>query len=268
MIIDNRNELQDWLDLNDWFEDGYISMINSDSSNIEITLGLQTSGTYVAGEPKTLKEFIIKPHGIKTWTYDKSKFTPGYDWCIVNVALLDNGFGLKFDTPSIFELTCDTIEISEPKIIETITKPWISEREFFVAANRGEIPKPQYWIDSLKGKGFDVGFRYYSGDLKQIMDIPYPDYSGYYIQRLDRISKTEKGIFFKSLKQDNDKIRLSIELEDKDIDSIWKALQKIISTWSGLQVNCGNVTFNDNDWNAYLERNILPEKLEKIKNVW
>jgi hypothetical protein len=268
MIIDDRNKLQDWLDQNDWFEDGYISRINLDSSIIEITLGLQTSGTYVAGEPKTLKEFIIKLHGVQTCTFDKSKFTPGYDWCIAHVELPENEFGLKFVTSSIFELTCETIEISEPKIIKTITKPWISDKGFFVTAYRSEIPKPQYWIDSLKDLGFNVGFRYYRGELKQINDIPYPDYSGYFIQRLDRITKTEMGIFFKSLKQEKNKIRLSIELEDKEIDSIWKALKRIISTWKGLQVNCGNVTFIDDDWNVYLERNILPEKLEKIKNVW
>ncbi len=29
----------------------------------------------------------------------------------------------------------------------------------------------------------------------------------------------------------------------------------------------GRIPFNDNDWNVYLERNILPEKLETIKNV-
>lgn len=269
MIIDSRNKLQIWLDQNDWFEDGYISRIDFDSGNIEITLGLQTSGSYVAGEQMTTKEFMLKPNSIKTWTFDKSKFTPGNDSCIVAVKLTDERFGLIFETPYIFEFTCDSIEISEPIITETITKPWISDKEFFVTANANTLPKPQYWVESLKEKGFDVGFRYYCGELKHIVDVPYPDYSGFFIQQVDRISKTEKGILFKSLVQDKDKIRLSIELDDNDIDSIWKSMQKIISTWKGLKIDCGNVTFKENEWNLYLEKNLLPDKIEKIepKNI-
>jgi len=267
MIINDLDELKNWLDQNYWFEDGYISKIESDDTGLIITIGLQIKGTYVAGKPKTLREYKIKPHGLKKWTFDNSKFTPGYDWCIEGVDIIENDFGLQFDTPAPFELICEKIEISEPKLINTYTKPWTSKKEIFISIMDIKIPKPKDWIDKFKDYDTDIGFRVYADNFKDIKKIPYPDYSGYYIQKPDRINLSDKGIFIKQVKQLENEVSFVFELQDDDLKTVWSKLHMIISDWNNIKVNSGNVTFNKNEWKDFVEKGILPRELNKIKNV-
>ncbi|WP_282149265.1 hypothetical protein [Algibacter lectus] len=196
MNIENRTKLEEWLDQNYWFEDGFISEINDSKNGLEIVVGYQTVGTYVAGEKQELKEFSLKPNGLMNWTYKKEQFSPTKEYCINGIDLTEKGIGLKFDTESVFELTCESIEISEPKITQTYTKPWISNREIYITATEKEVPTANYWIEKLGEYGFKIGFRYFASELIQSEKVPYPDYSGYFIQTLNKISETQKGLFF------------------------------------------------------------------------
>lgn len=268
MIITDRNKLESWLDQNYWFEDGFISKIEQDSNGLIITVGFQTKGTYVAGETMTIKEFDLKPKGINKWTFSESGFKPGYDWCIEGLDLVENDFGIRFETPNVFELTCTSIDISEPREIETFTKPWISEREVFVSATIDSIPKPDFWINSFKQYSANIGLRVYGDKIKETDKIPYPDYSGFFIQRPDRINENDKGIFIKSITQKGNDLHISFELEDTELKTEWNVLYKVISNLNGLKVNCGNVSFNQNEWIDFINTEKLPRDLERIKNVW
>ncbi len=268
MIITDRNKLKSWLDQNYWFEDGFISKIEQDSNVLIITVGFQTKGTYVAGEPMTIKEFDLKPKGISNWTFSDSGFKPGYDLCIEGLDLVENDFGIRFETPNVFELTCESIDVSEPRKIETFTKPWISEREIFVSANMDSIPKPDFWLNSFKQYSANIGLRVFGDIIKEMDKIPYPDYSGFFIQRLDRIKESDKGIFIKSITQKGNDLNISFELNDAELKTEWNILFKIISNLNGLKVNCGNVTFNQNEWIDFITTDKLPIDLERIKNVW
>lgn len=270
MKINSRNKLEQWLDQNYWFEDGFISEVKEINNEISLKIGYQTKGTYVAGEEQELIEFEIKPNNIKTWNYDPTKFDPSYQWCIEGINLTENGLGLKFETPYTFELIFESLEILEPNIIATYTKPWLSEKEIFVTANLKEIPKPKYWIEKLKEKGFEVCFRYYGSEEISLDKIPYPDYSGYFIQHKALVKESDNGLFFFSVKQEENQIQLSIENKDEKTIDLYKEIQKIIAEWNLIEINCGNVNFKETEWKEFIVSNKFPGIIEELKkkNVW
>ncbi|WP_310993168.1 hypothetical protein [Aequorivita marina] len=267
MNIDSRDKLEKWLDQNYWFEDGFISEINDSKNGLEIIVGYQTVGTYVAGEKQELKEFCLKPIGITNWTYKKDLFIPTKESCINGIDLTENGLGLKFDTPNLFELTCKSLEISEPKITQTYTKPWISNREIYITATEKEVPTVNYWIEKLEAYGFKTGFRYFASELIQSEKVPYPDYSGYFIQTLNKISETQKGLFFKFIGIENGELRIGIENGDENKE-LFNSVQLIVSNWKKTTINSGNVKFTGEEFKEFLEKGKYPERIEKMKNVW
>lgn len=265
MIITDRNKLESWLDQNYWFEDGFISKIGQDSNGPIITVGFQLKGTYVAGEPMTIKEFDLKPIGICNCTFSDSGFKPSYDWCIRGLDLVENDFGIRFETPNVFELTCESIDVSEPRVIETYTKPWLSEREIFISASIDSIPRPDFWINSFKQYSANIGLRVLGDKITEYEKIPYPDYSGFFIQRPDRVNENDKGIFIKSIIQKDSDLHISFELDDAELKTEWTILFKIISNLNALNVSCGNVSFNQKEWTEYIRTGNLPRNLDRIK---
>ena len=270
MKINSRNKLEEWLDQNYWFEDGFISEIKESDNEISLKVGYQTKGTYVAGEEQELIEFEIIPSTIEKWNYEPTKFEPSYQWCIEGIDLTENGLGLKFETPYTFELIFESLDVSKPNIISTYTKPWISEHEIFITANLKEIPKPKYWLDKLKEKGFEVCFRYYGSEEIRLEKIPYPDYSGYFIQHKALINESESGLFFFSVKKEENRIQLSLQNKDEKTVELYKVIQKIIAKWDIIEINCGNVNFKETDWKQFMESNKFPKQIEELKkkNVW
>lgn len=262
MKINNRNKLEKWLDQNYWFEEGFISKIVELNNELEIVIGYQTIDTYVAGEKQETKEFRLKPIGLKNWTFKKEKFAPSKEICIDGIELSEKGIGLKFETPTVFEMTCESIEISEPKITQTYTKPWISSREFFITATSKEVPTPNYWIEQFEKNGIKTGFRYFSSELIQTDKVPFPDYSGYFVQILSKIHKTDKGLFFKFVSVENDKLSIGIENQDENTE-LFKTVQLIVSDWTNSTINSGNVKFSGAEFKKYLESGNYPERVEK-----
>ena len=267
MNINNRKNLEEWLDQNHWFEDGFISEINELNNGLEIVVGYQTSGTYVAGEKREIKEFSIKPIGLKNWSYKKEQFTPSKDISINGIDLPANGIGLKFSTPSQFELICESLEISEAKITQTYTKPWVSNREFFITAISKEVPTPRFWVEQFEKHSLEIGFRYYSSELIQTEKVPYPDYSGYYIQTIKEISKTDRGLLIKFVNFKNGELIMGIENQEEN-EELFKTFQLIVSNWDNSIINSGNVEFAGAEFKEFLEKEKYPDRIEKIKNLW
>ncbi len=264
MIITERNKLESWLDQNYWFEDGFISKIEQKSNELIITVGFQLKGTYVAGEPMTIKEFDLKPKQINSWTFSDSVFKPSYNSCIEGLNLVENDFGIRFETYNVFELTCKSIDISEPRVIETFTKPWMSETEIFISAFIDSIPRPDYWIKNFEQRSINIGLRVYGDKIKETAKIPYPDYSGFFIQRQDRINKNDSGIFISSITENGREISFSFELQDFELKKEWNVLYNIIANFNGLNVTCGNVNFNQSEWLDFIKTGKLPRELDRI----
>ena len=267
MIINERDTLETWLDQNYWFEDGYISNIETDANGIQITIGFQLEGNYVAGEPQILKEYTITPNEIVTWTYDSNVHQLEELKCIESINLTDTGLGLRFETSPAIELICKSFYINDAKIINTQTKPWISEREFSFSYESDELPHADFWIDAFKNFGIQMSFRIYADQERERNRIPYPDYSGLFLQRTDRLLISNKGIFFSSVTTNDKLINYTFELDDENLSEEWMLLQKLIANWPQLKVTCGNVTFIGIEWKNYIDSRILPRDLNEQKNV-
>lgn len=97
--------------------------------------------------------------------------------------------------------------------------------------------------------------------------VPYPDYSGYFIQNLNKIWESQKGLFFKSVGLENGELKIEIENEDEN-EELFKTVQSIVSDWTNTIINSGNVKFTGQEFKEYLGNGNYPERIEKNKNVW
>jgi len=265
MIITDREQLKEWLDQNYWFQDGFISRIEGDASNLRIWIGYQVQGTWVAGEKRILRELELRPSGISEWTYhDGHDFKPGYDWCIMGVDMAEKGLGLVFDTSIFILLACERLEVIEPVEFESTTIPWISDTEVSIGARKASIPEPRYWIEALQQKGQAATFRYYCSEPLPVERVPCPDYSGYYLQLPERVVESNEGLFFSHLKLAEGRLSLVLELKDEMVRPIWNTILQIISEWPLAEVRSGNVVLQEEEAQPFLAKHQLPGRLTKL----
>ncbi len=259
MRIVSRQQLQTWLEEHGWFEDGFISRISAPDEPLQLTIGYQMSGSLIAGDPKRTVEFDLLPQAVSLWN-GPSKVDP--EDLIEGLDLIDEGLGIEVDVPKI-HLACAEIEVSEPRYFDTLTKPWTSDREVDVSTAGTVPPTPQSWIDAFHKTGLNVGFRYLGSEMIDADNVPFPDYSGYFIQHLDRMSESQYGLFvFAIWPKDN---RCMIRLQDNHQSSdLMQVAHRIMSSLQELEVHCGNVRLKGQEAAEFLRSGRLPERLSSL----
>ncbi len=258
MKIHTITELNKWLEDNYFFEDGYVLKIEANPLRIEV--GYNIGGNYEANSERTIQTFTLQPNKIKEWTCpDNGDFIPSDGNCIEGIASIDSfpDIGLVFSTPLTFRLVTDSITVTKNEIIKATFKPWVSDSEIFVTSSLTNIPKPEYWRDKLKERGHDIVFRYFGSEEKTSDKLPYPDYSGYYIQTKNRIDKTNEGIFVEHLTKKEKSISLHFQNKDKELNSIWTDLTIILSELTDAIISSGNCKFNGLEWRLYLKKRAM-----------
>ena len=256
--IQTFNDLDKWLSDNFYFEDGHILAINENP--LEIIVGYNVKANYKANSERHILPFKIIPSKFYEWTFDKDVANVGNDNYIegIEACEVENGICLEFYTPATFRLVTNSLEIEEQELIKTTFKPWTSEKEMYLTTDLSEIPRPEFWKEELKKYGYDILFRYYAGDVRLPEQVPYPDYQGYYIQLVDRISSTQEGIFLKHLKVENGKLSLSFENKDEKLKNVWDDLTLILADLPYAKINSGNCEFTGTKWKQYLADKLLP----------
>lgn len=259
MRIVSRQQLQTWLEEHGWFEDGFIAKISAPDEPLQLTIGYQVSGTMIAGDPKRTIEFDLIPQGVSLWN---GPSTVDPEDIIESVDMIDADLGIQVDFPKV-HLVCDEIEVSEPRYIDTLTKPWTSNREVDVSTPGIAPPTPQSWIDAFHKNGLNVGFRYLGSEMIEPEHVPFPDYSGYFIQHLGRMSESHYGLFvFAIWPKDN---RCVIRLQDSHQSSdLMQVAHRIMSSWQDLEVHCGNVRLKGQEATEFLRTGRLPERLSSL----
>lgn len=253
MKIQTNTELNKWLEDNHFFEDGHILKI--ETNPLRIVVGYNIEGNYEAHSERKIQTFTLEPHNIKEWTIpEKADFIPFEDNYIKGIAPIDAlpNIGLEFSTPLTFRLVAGSIRITKNEVITTMFKPWVSESEIFVESSMTEIPRPEYWVEKLKERGHVVVFRYFGSEEKMSDKLPYPDYSGYYIQTRNRLDKTNKGIFIEHLTKKEKSISLHFQNSDKELKSIWNDLTIILSEMPDATIRSGNCKFSGREWWEHL----------------
>jgi len=267
-LIDNIDDFEIWLNDNYGFEDRYVNEIktqrnqNGGIDSVELRLGYQIKGTYQGGTPITLKEYIIKGRNVKLWTFnEETSYNP--DNCIERLDVIDNcdGIGFEFSGPELIRLICGTITIEGPFFKETVSKPWVSEREVFIHTKDMIIPEPIEWIKWLLELGFDVSWRYCYGEAKDVEKVPYPNYSGWFIQETYKIPETQFGIFFMHIGFNNNKTSLHLIKYEDTCEKLWDAVIKIFAIKSNVEILSGNCRFNGKQWLEYLDSKSIPDNM-------
>lgn len=258
IIINTYSELDKWLSENNYFENGYILEI--EKSPLIITIGYIVSGSYKANEERQMQVFKLEPLTIVEWNYDESVFTTSSDYCIKGIAAIENlsGFGLSFVHKSSFSLITDSLKLNEPTIVTDTFKPWTSDTEIYAVAEIDNVPSPEFWLKKLKEKGHALFYRYIYGEIKPVEQIPYPDYSGYYLQMADRVATTSGGIFIRDIKQRGNFTTVSFQRQDQFLVDQWLDLTRILASLSNVTIHCGNCQFTGTEWERYLRDRVLP----------
>jgi len=256
--INTFNDLDKWLSDNFYFEDGHVLSINENS--MEIIVGYNVKANFKANSERHILPFKIIPSKIIEWSYDKEMVNVGDDNYIecIEATEVENGICLQFSTPVTIKLVADSLIIEEQELIKTTFKPWASETDIFMTTDFYEIPRPEFWKEKLRKYGHDILFRYYAGDERQTVQVPYPDYQGYYIQLVDRINSTQEGIFLRHLKVENGKLSLSFENKDEELKNVWHDLTIVLADFPNAKIICGNCEFTGTQWKKYLIDKQLP----------
>jgi hypothetical protein len=103
--------------------------------------------------------------------------------------------------------------------------------------------------------GHDIIFRYYGGELRAPGRLPYPDYSGYYIQFKNRIENIREGIFIAHLGKQGPLISPRFQNKDQELKSVWIDLTRVLSELPDANITYGNCKFNVCEWRRYLDEN-------------
>lgn len=248
MLIQTFEQLEEWIEENNYFEEGHILQI--ESNPLAITVGYMVEGNYEVNTERSILTYKITPSKVLKWNYSPEEFTPSEDAYIDGIEPLkvEKGIALQFQVPPEFQLVAESFTISDPKIIKSTFKPWLSDREIFAEAPMDHIPKPNYWKEKLRESGHDIVFRYYMGEGKQPDEIPYPDYSGYFIQLANKIRDTKEGIFIKHISIHNGVVKMAFVKQDNHLEDVWESLKKIIADIPEVQISCGNCKFSGDEW--------------------
>lgn len=268
-VFEHINDFEQWLDENYGFEDGYISEIKTYKNeqkiidSVEIRIGYQSEGTLDGRTPITLKEYILKARNIKLWTFnDSTNYNPGN--CICGIDTIDDcdGIGIELGVPDLIKLICDNITVEGPFLKKSIQKPWVSEQCVSCYIKEGQIPTPSEWIIWLNEIGFDVSWRYGAGEAKLVEKIPYPDYAGWFLQETNRIPTTQFGVLFRNVGFNKEKLSLSLQKYDSNIDELWHEIIRILALKiQKVEIFSGNCRFGGNEWLEYLNSKTIPEDM-------
>ncbi len=265
--ITNHAQLETWLAENGWFADGYVAELYprarpGDVTTARIRLGRQVQGTYRAGQPERRHEFVLHAVGVVSWTYDEdAAHLPEH--CMEGVELLnvDRGLGIQFDAPGRIALICRELHVDGPFVIDTTTKPRVSDRDFFAHVAHMPVPLPQDWITWLAEEGLEGTWRSYGGEAKAPENVPYPDYAGWFLQERERVPDTRGGVFFRQIAVREQRLALHLEKWERDADTLWLTLTRLAAGLAGAEIRSGNCTFTGQQWLRYLQDGSLPVQL-------
>ena len=149
------------------------------------------------------------------------------------------------------------------KSLKPIQNLGLVTEKIYITATQKEVPTVNYWIEKFGEYGVKTGFRYFSSALIQSEKVPYPDYSGYFVQTLNKISKTQKGLFFKYICLEDGELRIGIENGDEN-EELFKTVQTIVSDWTNTTIDSGNVKFTGEEFKEFLKNGKYPKQIEKI----
>lgn len=250
-IFDTSSDFGKWLESNFWFQDGYLLdyKVEDSKSTIYLKLAYQIKGTYEANTERTLRVFSVKAEGVSSNTaLEEGEWSK--DHCMEGLDLKDSRIILfALDVPKPIEIECSSVTINQEPDKIKLVKPWLSETEIFITVQGEKPPTPAEWLQWFSEQGHCLGWRYYSGELKEASDIPQQEYDGWYLQAVDLIPKTSQGLFFRHCKDNGNSFDISLQRTELS-DDIWSTLKEVILRFKNIEIRSGNCKFSNEQWGS------------------
>lgn len=242
-----------WLESHSYFEDGYLLEIGR--SPLSITIGYTISGNYVANTPRKILSFKLTPQNVIEWKGPSACLIPSNDTFFGGIDPLDvvEGIGIQLCFEPPLALIAKSLTIDSPIIIETTFTTWTDPNACYLKAPMEAVPPPKWWLDKCREHGFDIAFRYYRGKRKSTEEVPYPNYTGYFLQLVDLIDRTDKGILFDWVYIEKGIVHISLKNKDMPETGVWSAVKMIIADIPHVVINSGNMSFTSEDFKQLLK---------------
>lgn len=257
MILRTAADLQSWLANNEWLQGAIVERLappptsppgSSLPGSVRMSLLLQIGGSVRAGEQRVVRQIELHALGVVQYSLSGGDDIPGH--CCEGADMLEDSPALAFelDVPGRLQLRCSTIEVHEVERGETVPA-WFSERNFD-AQMPGSPPSPAAWCQLFAGYRVVVTWRYYGGPPTEPGNVP-SNYTGWFIQTIERVNMTTGGLFVFSYR-DARPGGITLELNDPGARVLWVVAGVIVSEIPGVEVRCGNTTLTGAAWRQHL----------------
>lgn len=244
MRIDNKN-IETWLTKMDYFE--FSKLLGVNNNPLTIILGYPSED--IIGKYNRIR---IRPIDVKKWKYKETKkFFPSETTDIRQIDLvkeIDNIINLRFvHSFAEVQLECKEFETEELSPIEIKPKLNFNETWVTLSAPNNNLIKPTEWLKILKERQFDVSFRLYGGEPKDVNSVS-EDYTGYFLSKNDRIKECLTGIFISAAKSSSNSMYCIFECQDANSYDLWIELIDVFSEIENSQIMIGDVIINKKSW--------------------
>lgn len=254
MRIETREQLSIWLRACYGLEDAVVEAVDPTlapdvaPNTVAVRLSLQTGGSIRAGEARHMKRYSISALGVRTYTLAEPAIA-GHCCEGAETFESESPIALALDVPGELRLECAALEVAESDYTE-IVPAWYSDREYSVTARCG-LPSPAEWCDLFARADVPVAWRIY-GDKPAPADAVPRDYTGWFLQRSDRIGDTLGGLFIAHCSDVDGAMRIAFSNAYADAVDLWAGAGALVADLRDAEISCGNVTLGGDAWLRYL----------------
>jgi len=246
VFIKSNTELDAWIGNNCGLHDAsVVSLVPSPEGTcpqaVNFALRFQVAGGYAAGDNRTIRTVTVVAHGVHTYELAGSHHP---DNCAEGANSYDapRGVGFEIDVSGILQIAADCFEIESTVDIRDVVPEWLSDRDFTVSVANRLPPTPAEWLNEFQRLGRDVVWRYHAGEERSPERVPISAYTGWFLQKRDRLESHTSGLFFRGCACNDDGFSLTLERYDPECNDLWIAAGTYLSGIANATIQCGNAT--------------------------
>jgi hypothetical protein len=270
MHFTKNAELELWFASNTqlFLDSRFVSFDRGIDGKIHLTLIEYVSGgRAMAGDPITEREYMLtieETDGLGTVDTDfATSDLP--KWCVgVEMDSTDTGLAFHFqlDNDETLSVRCERLKIvmsrEETKLVAPQLELGLSARVPGLP-----LPSPEEWLERFRAENLEVLWRTWDGDGSSMPEAG--NYVGWYLQSKELLATTKTGLFFYHCAIDQDTLAIRWTLEDSDNRRLWEVAKRLLVNLKA-SVLCGNCQFLPDEWAAYVQAGVWPERFEKSRN--
>jgi hypothetical protein len=265
MNIQSRQDFLAWITERNYFEEIFFANIQPMPTlsntgqvpeRVSFDIGIPTTIDWTAGE-KTLFIFQrVLASGITEWSSSDIDFEPDPIYADRGISLEDDSEELTILIDNTIRLKCTELEVSACFEARIFNPPELTEREVSIEVPNSMLPTPKQWVSWFEAAGLKVAWRIIHDEARSPDEVPQHDYSGWFLQELDRINDTNYGLMMSSCKPTDSGFYIHIDFwkdQENPEGNLWIMLAKVVSTLPGSKVVCGNCHFSGIEWYRSVE---------------